>query len=488
MSSKFYITTAIAYVNAAPHMGHTMEYIMTDAIARYMRMIGRETHFLTGTDEHGTKIYNTALKAGEQPQAFVDKFAQTFIDLKQTLNLSWDDFIRTTDQKRHFAGCQKLWEKLEEAGDLYLKDYEGLYCEGCETFIPEKDLVEGKCAIHLKAPVLVKESNYFFRLSKYSDAIKKLFETGALKIVPEYRQHEFMALLNEGLHDVSFSRPKSTLPWGIPVPGNPDQMMYVWCDALTNYISALDYAHDGPLFKKFWPADMHVIGKDIVRFHAGIWIGMLLSAKIAPPKAILVHGFLTRNGQKMSKSLGNVLDPIEVVQTYGIEALRYYLLREIPVGRDGDFSDQLFKDRYNAELANNLGNLVNRLHNMAGKYEVKELKPTKAECHEAIKMALEAYHAHMTAYELHEAVQVTWRLIDFANKRIDDTKPWALAKTDLPATQQVLMDLLEVLRNVAFMITPFLPETGDKIRSILGFGEGAWKGLGEAKILFPRIE
>ena len=260
MKNKFYITTAIAYVNAKAHMGHALEYVLTDTLARYHRLKGDETFFLTGTDEHGVKIFNTATKANIDPQAFVDANAKAFMDLKGLLDLSYDDFIRTTDRKRHWPACQKMWKKLVEADDIYEKEYEGLYCEGCEMFMQPRDLENGQCPIHHKAPTVIREKNYFFRLSKYSAKILELIESDTLKIVPEQRKHEILGIVREGLNDVSFSRPREVLPWGVEVPGDPSQVMYVWCDALTNYISALGYTEESATFKKFWPADLHVIG------------------------------------------------------------------------------------------------------------------------------------------------------------------------------------------------------------------------------------
>ena len=353
-------------------MGHAMEFIETDSIARYKRLMGYDTFFLTGTDEHGVKIYNTAKAANVPVKEFVNENAAVYKELKGILHLSYDDFIQTSDQIRHWPACQKLWKKMAEKGDIYEKEYEGLYCEGCEMFLKETELVDGKCPIHKKEPTPLKEKNYFFKLSKYSDQIVKLIESGQLKIVPDFRKTEFLNMAKEGLLDVSFSRPRDVLPWGVDVPDDPNQVMYVWCDALTNYISAIGYAQETDQFKKYWPADMHVIGKDIVRFHAGIWIGMLLSAEVELPKSILIHGFITHDGEKMSKTLGNVVDPIELSIQYGTDALRYYLLREIPVGRDGDYNKKHFIERYNSDLANNLGNLVNRVHTLITRNEITD--------------------------------------------------------------------------------------------------------------------
>lgn len=500
---KFYATTAIAYVNAAPHMGHALEFVLTDAIVRYRRLTTEKVHFLTGTDEHGVKIYNASVTASTEPQAFVDKNAETFIRLLNQLSISNDDFIRTSDKKRHWPACQLLWKKLADNGDIYEKEYEGLYCEGCETFMTARDLVDGLCPHHRKAPVPVKEKNYFFKLSKYSEQIGALIEQDKLRIVPSFRKNEILNMIQEGLTDVSFSRPRSVLPWGVDVPGDPEQVMYVWCDALTNYISALGYADSSSLFKEMWPADLHVIGKDIVRFHAGVWIGMLLSAGLDLPKSILVHGFLTYNGEKMSKSTGNVVDPTEILSTYGVDALRYYLLREIPTGRDGDFSDKLFVERYNADLANNLGNLLNRVHTLLSRNGVTDF--IFDQDHEAYKEKTDEtwrkYCEQMNQYNLHEAIFHVWRLIDFANRKIDEEKPWILIKNDPEAFKTVLCNVLELLRHVSIMIAPFIPESAAKMRQQLGLptvidnekenGWGAlkeWGTLGESFIIFPRIE
>lgn len=501
--NKFYITTAIAYVNAPPHLGHALEFIQADTIARYKRLMGYDVYFLTGTDEHGVKMYNTAKKKGVSTQALVDENAGYFMALKKLLNLSYDDFIRTSDRKRHWPACQKLWNKLMEKGDIYEKEYEGLYCEGCEQFMKETELTDGKCPIHKKEPVPLKEKNYFFRLSKYSAQIVELIENNTLGLIPESRRGEFMNTAKEGLLDVSFSRPREVLPWGVDVPNDPSQVMYVWCDALTNYISALGYIGESDLFKRYWPADIHLIGKDIVRFHAGIWIGMLLSAGIKLPQNILIHGFVTHNGEKMSKTLGNVVDPVEMAKKYGTDALRYYLLREIPTGRDGDFSDELFVARYNSDLANNLGNLVNRVHTLIARNNITNFTFDTyfQSFKEHVDDTWKKYVRDMNHYDLHEAIFHVWRLVDYANKMMEEEKPWSLLKTDPEKGKAVLCNLLEVLRHISILVSPFIPETSQKIRKQLGLpdhidqkkenGWGAlsnWAGLGNAEIMFPRIE
>lgn len=503
MTKKFYIPTAIAYVNGAPHLGHAMEFVEADAIARYKRLMGFDVLFTIGTDEYGVKLFNTAKEQGMTPQELADKNSAIYRSLKEVLNLSYDDFIRTTEKERHWSSCQKIWRKMRDAGDIYEKEYEGLYCEGCETFMAPRDLVDGKCPNHKKAPTLLREKNYFFRLSKYTEPIKKLIEKGELSILPDIRKTEFMALLEEGLQDVSFSRPRDVLPWGVEVPDDPTQVMYVWCDALTNYLSLADYGTEGPRYKKYWPADLQVIGKDILRHHAGIWQGMLLSAGIPNSRGIFVHGFITHNGEKMSKTLGNVVDPVETVRKYGTDALRYYLLREVPTGRDGDFSDGLFIERYNTDLANNLGNLVNRVHTLVTRNKITDFKfeedhkDYEAKVHEIWKK----YVTSMDHYDLHEAVHHAWRLVDFANKKMEDEKPWSVLKTHPKKGRATLCNLLEVIRHLSIMVTPFIPDAAVKIRQQMGLpaaitggeidGWGVlknWTKLGEASILFPRID
>ena len=518
MPGNFYISTSIAYVNGTPHLGFALESIMSDAVARYQRMMERDTFFLTGTDEHGIKVYKTAQEQGMTTKELCDKNSAEFQKLRGLLNLSTDDFIRTTDQKRHWPSVQKLWGKLAENGDIDKKKYEGLYCEGCETFLPEKDLMDGNCPIHKKPPVKVSEENYFFKLSKYSDQILRAIESKELEIVPEFRQNEIVAMLRDGgLKDVSFSRPSDTLPWGIPVPEDASQNMYVWCDALSNYISALNYANKGENYQKYWidAERVHVIGKDIVRFHVGIWIGMLFSANIPLPNKIFIHGFLTSEGQKMSKSLGNVVDPFKEVELYGADALRYFLLSQVPVGQDYDFTRAQFENIYNAHLANNLGNLVNRISVLCEKNEITPaMIPSEntvstpaffAKLTTTWAMALgvpEIPGQAMAQFNLHLALGKIWELLDFLNKQMDEHKPWILAKTDPEKLKDIMPLFLESMRQVSYMLDPFIPETAQKIRTILGVHTAKtldekttwngqsheWHQLGEKQILFPRLE
>lgn len=501
---KFYVTTAIAYVNAAPHIGFALELIQADVLARYHRLKGDDTFYLTGTDEHGVKLYEVAKAAGVSPRDFADQNAEKFKALKEILNLSNDDFIRTTSEK-HKKGARKIWTEMMKKGDIYKDSYKGNYCVGCEAFIAEKDLDEnGCCPIHKKKPAPLEEENYFFKLSKYSDKIKHAIETGEMKVVPDSRKHEMLNLIGEnGLSDVSFSRPKNVLPWGIDVPDDDTQVMYVWCDALTNYISALGYGDEDDVnFGKFWPCDAHIIGKDILRFHAGIWIGMLISAGIKLPKSILVHGFITSEGQKMSKSIGNVVDPLIYVDKYGADALRYFLMKEIPTADDGDFSHKRFTDVYNSELANGLGNLVNRVVMMTERYlGGKVPEATSGEgVYEHVSGLLKRYEAAMDDFDLKVACEAVYEIVDFGNKYVADKKPWAMARAGNAGLSDVLYNLLELLRIIAMMLLPYIPKTAEKILLQLGLSvadvkwSGEWgvlkKGgaVSKADVLFGRLE
>ncbi len=483
MSPKFYISTSIAYVNAKPHIGFAMEVIQADALARYHRALGEEVFYLTGTDEHGSKIAQAAKDKGITAQAFTDEISEHFRALKNLLHLSNDRFIRTTDAD-HISSAQKIWKKMVEAGDIYKNSYEGLYCVGCEAFITEKELVNGMCPNHNRPPEKLKEENYFFKLSKYSEKIRNLIEEGILKIVPDARKHEILSVLKDGLKDVSFSRPKNVLEWGIEVPDDSTQVMYVWCDALSNYITGVGFADEhkagsagAELFKKFWPADVHLIGKDILRFHSAIWIGMLLSAGINIPNAIYVHGFITSEGKKMSKSLNNVVDPVDVVQKYGTDALRYYLLREIPTTDDGDFSKDRFKVIYESELANTFGNLVSRVLAMTHKYfEGKVPDASKVQGNvettdffaSKLQEIWSKYQQNVNAFDLKAAIENVIELGYFANEYVESQKPWVLAKQEPEKLKEVIYNLLEMIRHVGLLLLPFVPNTASKILEYLG--------------------
>ena len=370
MKKKFYVTTSIPYVNAAPHIGHALEFVQADVIARYHRLLNQDVHFLSGTDDNALKNVQAAEEKKIPIVEFVKENSGKFYQLKSGLNLSFDDFIGTSE-KRHFEGAQAFWQACKKE-DIYKKKYRGLYCVGCETFYTAKDLVGGKCPEHKTKPEVVEEENYFFRLSKYQDWLENLIASDQLKIIPETRKNEVLSFIHRGLEDFSISRSKKRAHgWGIPVPGNPEQIIYVWFDALANYITALDWQNNKKLYQKYWPADVHVIGKGIIRFHAVYWPVMLKSAGIDLPKQEFVHGYVTTEGQKISKSLGNVIDPFDLVKKYSIDPVRYYLLREIPAYSDGDFSERRFKEIYNADLANGLGNLVARVVAIASRVNYK---------------------------------------------------------------------------------------------------------------------
>ncbi|OGN05613.1 MAG: methionine--tRNA ligase, partial [Candidatus Yanofskybacteria bacterium RIFCSPHIGHO2_01_FULL_44_22] len=475
--TKFYITTSIAYVNAPPHIGYALELIQADVLARHHRLVGNDTWFLTGTDEHGTKIAKASAAANLSPEEFTNQISEKFLSLAKVLNISNDDFIRTSDQKRHWPSAQKLWRELAERGDLYKKNYEGLYCIGHEAFMKKSDLKDGVCPLHKTKPEKIEEENWFFKLISYKKRLKKIIESDELQILPASRKSEVLNLLDDA-EDISFSRPFNPptggIRWGVPVPDDATQTMYVWADALSNYISAIGYADDNSqaLFKKFWPADIHLVGKDILRFHAIVWPAMLLSASLPLPKSIYVHGFITADGEKMSKTIGNVVDPFKMVEKYGSEVVRYYLLREIPSDEDGDFSEEKLKERYNGDLANGLGNLVQRVatlieNNLDGKliYDEKLIEPGIAQ---KISDIVVRYKQNIESFRLHEALANVWELISFANVYIDDKKPWAAIKRDEKEFLMIMTDLMLMLHNIAFLLSPFLPETADKIAKIIG--------------------
>ena len=486
LKKKFYITTAIDYVNGKPHIGHALEKIQADVLARYHRQKGEDVFFLTGTDEHGAKIARAADAAGKDPQAYVDEYAAHFISLRETLNLSWDDVIRTTDHKRHWPGVEKLWRKLAQAQKLYKKKYQGLYCVGHEAFVTEKDLMDGVCRDHQKKPEMIEEENYFFKLSDYTEEIGRKLKSGELVILPESRKNEILSLIASGLEDVSFSRPRKDLAWGVPVPDDPDHTIYVWCDALTNYISAIGYGRDEAVFETRWGGEevAHVIGKDILRFHAAIWPGMLLAAGIPLPKKILVHGFITVEGQKMSKTIGNVFDPAELAGTYGIDPVRYYLLREIPSGEDGDFSIKKFEERYNGDLANGLGNFVARVATLGEKVSPVPL-PQNEEMMKEIERVRALARQYIESFRLNEALGVIWELIGYGDRYINDTKPWAI-KNDTATLQHIIAGASVLIDAIRELIEPFVPDTAQKIREQISV-DGDMIKIKRGNMLFPRL-
>lgn len=474
--NKFYVTTAIMYVNAKPHLGYALEVIQADVLARYYRSIDRDVFYLTGTDEHGTKIQKTAEEMGVDPSELAETNTKLTKKLARTLNTSFDGFIKTSDKKTHWPAVKKIWLALKENGDLEKRKYKGVYCVGCEAFLQAGDLIDGKCPIHDKEPEIVEEVNWFFKLSKYQDILKKKIETDEIKILPQSRKNEILSFIERGLDDVSFSRDKRKLYWGIPVPDDEMQTMYVWCDALTNYISAIGYSSETGEFKKYWPADVHIIGKDILRFHALYWPAMLISAGLETPKTIMVHGFITSGGRKMGKSLGNVVDPVEMIDKYGVEPLRYYLLRAIPTLDDGDFTFEHFEEVYRADLSNDLGNLLQRTLAMINKYDAKIEKRINLKCG-----GDDCISKHIESFEFDKALEKLWSCVRAQNKFIDDEKPWELAKKGkTKKLTEVLQKIYDFLVIFSIQIEPFMPETSERIK----------KQLNELRPepLFPRLE
>ncbi len=462
---KFYITTSIAYTNGPPHIGFALELVQADVLARAYRKKGVDTKFLTGTDEHGQKIARKAEEEGMEVSDYVDGIVDEYKRLITDLNISNDDFIRTTDKERHWPTVQKIWKQMDAAGDLYKKKYTGYYCVGCEAFLTEKDLVGGVCPNHDKTPEKVEEENYFFKLSSYEDEIKKLIEEDKLKIVPEGKKKEILSFLEEGLKDISVSRSTESLQWGIPVPGDENQKMYVWVDALSNYLSALGYAEKNDDFKDYWPADIHCIGKDILRFHSVIWIGILLSAGLDIPENILVHGFITSEGKKMSKSIGNVIDPFAILDEFGCDPLRYYLLSRIPTTDDGDFTEDRFKEVYNSDLADGLGNLVSRSIGLALKKELEFDKERKAsgKIMKKVSETEKKVSVLVEDYELKKALEEIWDLIHFTDKYIEQKRPWEESWEQ----DKVIFDMLYICYSLSRLLYPFLPETAQKIEELI---------------------
>src|ERR1700678_1402549 len=464
--SRFYITTAIPYANGAPHIGHAYERIATDAIQRFMRLDGRDTFFVTGMDEHGLKVQQAAAREGVTPQQFVDRVAAEFEAMGDMLNARADDIVRTTEP-RHIRASQVIWERMAANGDVYLSKYSGWYSVRDEAYFDEDELTDGpdgKLAPSGAPAEWVEEESYFFKLSAYAERLLAHYEAHPEFVTPEKYRNEIVAFLKRGLADLSVSR--TTFDWGVPVPGNPKHVMYVWVDALTNYITAVGYPDtDSDKFKKYWPADLHVIGKDIVRFHAVYWPAFLMSAGIAVPRRIFSHGFLFNRGEKMSKSVGNVIDPFDLVKAYGADPLRYFFLREVPFGQDGNYSHEAIVNRINADLANDLGNLAQRSLTMVARQFGGALpKPGSfSAADETILATADAMLAKarefMTTQQLHQVLNTVWVVVADANRYFAGEAPWALAKTDPARQATVLYVTAEVLREVALLCQPVMPET-----------------------------
>jgi methionyl-tRNA synthetase len=474
--NKFYITTPIYYVNSRPHIGHAYTTIAADILARYYRLkLGNENvWFLTGTDEHGAKIAQAAEKEGKDPQTFADEVSQEFRDLLPKLNIKNDDFIRTTEE-RHETIVKEVLLKIKEAKTqkgndvIYKGNYEGLYCVGCESYKKEDDLVDGKCPDHNTEPKMLSEENWYFRLSDFADIVKEKIESGEMNIAPDGRRKEVLSFLEQGLEDVAISR--QNLTWGIPVPFDTEQVIYVWVDALINYISALGVPDDGK-FKKFWPADVHLLAKDILKFHCVIWPAMLIAAGIDVPKNLFVHGYFTIDGKKMSKTLGNVIDPLDLVAEYGADAARYLIVSQFQFGSDGDVKADEFITKYNSDLANGVGNLVNRVLVMADKYCGGKVPDKTYNAKLDLGSVWKKVDQNYSEYKIHENITEILDVIKFCDQYIDETKPWSLDKEGKQdEIDQIIYNLLEIIRNLGQLLKPYLPEAGDKILAYLNQSE-----------------
>ncbi len=460
--SKFYITTPIFYPNANLHLGHAYNTTLVDIIARYHRLKGDEVYLLTGADENTEKVVRAASLAGVETKCYLDGIVANFKELFRKLNISYDQFIRTSDEEVHFPGAEEFWRRLVEAGDIEKRSYEGLYCVGHEAFITEKDLVEGKCPDHGETPQKLREENYFFKLSNYTKVVSEKIQSGELQIIPETRKNEILALLDRGLEDVSFSRPSETVSVGVKVPGDPSQTIYVWCDALVNYVSALGFGRkDDTLFTKFWPADVHVIGKDILRFHAAIWPAMLLSAKLPLPKQLFVHGFITSGGKKMSKTLGNVIDPNELIAEYGGEAVRFFLARHISPFEDGDITIESFKEAYNADLANGIGNLTSRIMKMAVTHLDRPVDVSGD-----IYPNLD-YDKEFESLDVQKAVSVLSAYIKNLDQTIQLHQPFKLVKENKAKGVELITALVREMYVIADKLQVFMPETSKEIQQLI---------------------
>lgn len=484
---KYYITTPIYYVNDVPHIGHAYTTVAADILARYYRMkLGaKSVYFLTGTDEHGIKIQQSAQQKGQQPEKFCDQVSAKFKLVWDLLDISYDDFIRTTEN-RHITNVQAFLSKLKEAVGpsgqpvIYKGRYEGLYCTGCEAYKTADEIIDNKCPLHPTYELTyLKEDNWFFRLSDFAEILKEKIKSKELIIEPQSRNNEVLAMIQGGLDDIAISR--ANVEWGVPVPFDLEQTVYVWVDALINYISALNFKDNDFKFKKFWPADIHLMAKDILKFHAIIWPAMLLALNLDLPKKIFAHGFFTIDGQKMSKSIGNVVDPSSLVEEFGSDATRHLIISQFQFGNDGDIKAEDFDTKYNADLANGIGNLVSRVLAMTQKYFDSQVPSAKYSASFDLAEFWQQLDDGYEQVKIYENLQTILAGIKWCDTYIDDTKPWQLAKTDKKKLGQIIYNLLEIIRHLSFALLPYLPQTAQKIWDKLAVNE-------QKKLLFAKIK
>ncbi len=490
---RYYVTSPIYYVNDSPHIGHAYTTLACDVLARFMRLDGRDVMFLTGTDEHGQKVEKSAAAAGVAPKAFTDKVSENFRALAKAMNFSNDDFIRTTEA-RHIRSCQALWQRLVERGEIYLGKYAGWYAVRDEAYYAEDELTTtpaGKKLAPSGAEVeWVEEPSYFFRLSAWGEKLLKFYDDNADFIAPEVRRNEVTSFVRGGLRDLSVSR--TSFKWGVPVPGDPAHIMYVWLDALTNYITAAGFPDtDSASYRKFWPADLHMVGKDILRFHAVYWPAFLMAADLPPPRRVFAHGWWTNEGQKISKSLGNVIDPFALIERYGLDQVRYFLLREIPFGNDGDFSHRAMVNRMTGDLANDYGNLAQRVLSMIGK-NCGAAVPKPGSYSDADKALLDAagglyqrVSADLWRQAFHTALESVWQVIAMANRYVDEQAPWALNKTDPARMATVLYVVAETVRRLSILTQPFMPDSCGRLLDQLAVPAGERSFAALEKALVP---
>lgn len=482
MEKKLYITTAIPYVNGTPHIGNALDYLLADIWTRYQKQNGHEVRFQVGTDEHGNKIAAKAAEAGLDPKSYTDKMYVNFENQMKRVGASYTDFIRTTDE-HHVGAVQYIWQQLLPY--IYKGKYEGWYCIGCESFVTDKEATEnnGVCPDHNQPYQRLSEDNYYLKTSAFTDKIREAITTGTMEILPAFRAKEFLELMKDGLQDVSVSRPKKNLSWGVPVPGDPEQIMYVWIDALANYITVLGYP-DKPGWQEYWPADVQVVGKDIMRFHAGIWPAMLLGLGLELPKRLLVHGHISSAGSKMSKTVGNIVDPSEIIDNFGLDAFRYFFARHIPTLDDGDFTWEKFESAYNSELGNDLGNVIQRIASMITKYQAGVIGQAPQGEHDT-----SAYHDAMKSLEFNRALDEVWLMVRSLNQYIENVKPWEVAKKigkDPEADthlSEILAFAVGAILQIGDLLVPFLPSTAGSIHKIFETGVI----VPTQGVLFPKV-